>query len=827
MPAWSALAGLLASCALALVVPATAAAAEEVVERPADGVFTVEGHGWGHGRGMSQWGAQGAASMGVDAETILSAYYPGTTRAVLPPAPIRVLLSTDEGRDTDVLSAPGLQLTDVATGRTVPLPAGPSRWRVVPDPGGLRVEQQVAGSWTPFEPGGVPVLAGPVRFGGPETVRVVFRSGASRDYRGVVQAVRTSATALQTVVVLPLEDYLLGVVPRESSASWRPAALQAQAVAARSYSANKRARVAGRGTFDICDTTACQVFGGSALYSAGGTRTALEPATTTAAVRATEGVVRTSGGTPIFAEFSSSNGGWSTRGDFPYLRPAPDPWDGALPNGVHAWRAVLRASDLERRFPAVGTLRRVRITERDGNGAWGGRVRRVVLEGVSAAGTPTAVTTTGAGVQGARPWPATSDGLKSSWWRLTGAPAAPAAGSTLVAAAGAPVLVRPPGAPTGALTATFRNTGALAWPTGSLDLALTAGASGPDPLTLRAGRVSVRHVERPGALRVEPGETAVVTRRVDATTVPAGTHARTYRLRLGAGPVFGASVTWRVPVQHARLTAAVAAPPLAARPPLPGAVPAVFADGRTVVVPRRGSTEVRLQLRATGNLAWPVGNASPVLLGTSEVRDRLSSAAGPGWVSPTRAARLQSAADGTARVAPGRTGALSLVLHGNGWPVGVTREVFEPLWAGHGWLTGAARAFDVVRVDPSVPRLAALHAKPSAVTVRAGTGRATVVVRLRNLGGAAWPVGREALTTVGTGRFALATGWLSPTRPPVLAANAVRRGGATVQPGEVGEWRVPVSAVRARPGSYVLAVSPLTAAGRYGPVVRTTVTVTR
>ena len=113
------------------------------------------------------------------------------------------------------------------------------------------------------------------------------------------------------------------------------------------------------------------------------------------------------------------------------------------------------------------------------------------------------------------------------------------------------------------------------------------------------------------------------------------------------------------------------------------------------------------------------------------------------------------------------------------------------------------------------------------MTVRAGTGRATVVVRLRNLGGAAWPVGREALTTVGTGRFPLAAGWLSPSRPPVLAANAVRSGGATVQPGEVGEWRVPVSAARARPGSYVLAVSPLTAAGRYGPVVRTTVTVTR
>jgi stage II sporulation protein D len=419
LPAWSALAGLLATCAVALVAaaPAAALAVEEVAERPADGVFAVEGHGWGHGRGMSQWGAQGAASRGVDAETILSRYYPGATRAVLPAAPIRVLLSGDEGRDTQVHPVPGLTVTDTATGATSVLPAGPARWRVVVDAVGLHVQSLTGTTWTPYALLGATAHAGPVRFGGAEFVRVAYPSGASRDYRSGVQAVRTSATALQSVAVLPLEDYLLGVVPRESSASWHPAALQAQAIAARSYSANKRARVAGKGTHDICDTTACQVFGGSALYSAAGTRTGLEPATTTAAVRATSGVVRMHQGLPVFAEFSSSNGGWSTTGDFAYLRAARDDWDGALPNSVHAWRATLRATDVERRFPAVGTLRRIRVVERDGNGAWGGRVRSVVLEGVSSTGAPTRVRTTGAGVYGARAWPAHSDGLKSSWSR--------------------------------------------------------------------------------------------------------------------------------------------------------------------------------------------------------------------------------------------------------------------------------------------------------------------------------------------------------------------------------------------------------------------------
>jgi len=823
LPAWSALAGLLASCAVALLAAAPAAsAAEEVVERPADGVFAVEGHGWGHGRGMSQWGAQGAASLGADAESILRTYYPGTARAVLAPAPIRVLLTGDEGRDTQVHAAPGLTVTDAATGATAALPAGPTRWRVSVDAAGLHVQSLTGTTWTPYGLGGATTHAGPVRFRGPTFVRLAYPSGISRDYRGAVQAVRASATALQSVVVLPLEDYLLGVVPRESSASWRPAALQAQAVAARSYSANKRARVAGRGTYDICDTTSCQVFGGSALYSTSGTRTELEPATTTAAVQVTAGVVRTYAGTPVFAEFSSSNGGWSTTGDFPYLRAARDDWDGALPSTVHSWRASLRASDLERRFPAVGRLARIRVTARDGNGAWGGRVTSVVLEGVTATGAPTSVRTTGAGVHAARSWPGHSDGLRSSWWRLAGA-AAPAAASSvaavLVAHAPAPVLVRPPGLATGTVTATVRNTGTTAWPTASLALAAVAPAPVPDPLV--PGTVAVRNAVRAGAVTVAPGETATLALPVDAARVAAGTHARSYRLRLGTGAPFGPELAWRVAVQEPRLTAAVTGPAVGAAPGT------VLVDGRTVVVPRTGWTDVRLAYRATGNLSWPVGPDSPVRLGTSAARNRHSASAGPGWSSTLRPGLALEAPAGAAAVGPGGTGSFRLRLHGNGRPAGTTVEAFEPLWAGRGWLEGAARSLVVVRVDPAVSRAAMLHSRSaSAVTLAAdASGRTTLVVRLRNLGRDPWAVGGERLGTIAGAAFPLASGWTSPARPPALAANAVRPGAVSVPPGEVGEWRVPLAAAGRSPGTYVLDLAPVSAAGRYGPTLRTTVTV--
>ena len=813
--AWTALAALVASCAVALVSPTAAAAVEEVHERPDDGVFVLEGHGWGHGRGMSQWGAQGAASLGVGAEEILSAYYPGTSRAVLPAAPIRVLLSGDEGQDTAVHAADGLTVHDLATGARSVLPSGPSRWRVTVDAAGLHVQSLTGTTWTPYALGGATASAGPVRFSGPTFVRLAYPSGVSRDYRGAVQAVRASATALQSVAVLPLEDYLLGVVPRESSASWRPAALQAQSVAARSYSAAKRARVAGSGSYDICDTTMCQVFGGSALYSASGARTGLEPTTTTAAVHATAGVVRTYGGVPISAAVSARNGGWSTDGGVPYLRAARDDWDGALPNSVHAWRASLSATDLERRFPAVGTLQRLRVTARDGNGAWGGRVKQVVLEGVSSTGAATRVSTTGAGVYGARTWPTHVDGLRSSWWRVV-----PAAWASSVVARSEPgTLVRAPGRATATVTATLRNTGTTAWPTAGLGLVAAAGTPSPDPLV--AGPVAVRHATVSGATAVAPGEAVVVVLPVDATAATAGAHDRSFRLRVGTGAPFGATLSWTLVVQEPRLTAAVAGPVAGAT------AGGVLVDGRTVVVPRRGSTAVRLSYRNTGNVAWAAGPGSPVQLGTSAARNRVSASAGPGWSSPARPGLQLEAAAGASQVAPGGLGAFRLVLHGNALPAGTTVEHVEPLWAGRAWLEGAPRSLVVVRTDPAVSRLAALHSRsaPEVALEADALGRTTLVVRLRNLGGGAWPVGGERLGTVGGAGFPLASGWTSPSRPPALAANAVRPGAAAVAPGEVGEWRIPLSAAGRRPGRYVLDLAGVSPLGRYGPTVRTTVTV--
>ena len=85
-------------------------------------------------------------------------------------------------------------------------------------------------------------------------------------YRGTLRAIKGD-----TVNILPLDDYLKGVVPREVPASWKPAAVQAQAVAARTYAAFGR-REPQASHYQICDTTACQVYGGYSDEGPGPTR---------------------------------------------------------------------------------------------------------------------------------------------------------------------------------------------------------------------------------------------------------------------------------------------------------------------------------------------------------------------------------------------------------------------------------------------------------------------------------------------------------------------------------------------------------------------------
>jgi SpoIID/LytB domain protein len=353
------------------------AQAAEFYPVPASGAYTIDGRGYGHGHGLSQWGAQGAALKGLDFSRILAFYYPGTNQQDIGNPRLRVHLSGTQSASIRVDSTtPGQPVTvkDMATGTVRTSTAG--IFRVITTGNTQRVQSYMAPGWADLGSN----LAGPIAFSTADGVTVWNKAwSTARNYRGSVHVVRTSSEASVAVNHVRMDEYLMGVVPKESPPSWEPAALQAQAVAARSYSWYDVA-VASGGAWDLCDTTACQVYGGRKLWSNGGW-TAQEHPRTNAAVAATSGKALFYNGSPAFTQFSASNGGAGAAGGKPYLVNFIDPYDGTSGNPNSNWTVTLTADYLQSRYPQIGTLSGIRVNSRSGAGEWGGYITSLELVG--------------------------------------------------------------------------------------------------------------------------------------------------------------------------------------------------------------------------------------------------------------------------------------------------------------------------------------------------------------------------------------------------------------------------------------------------------------
>ena len=289
--------------------------------------IVVTGKGWGHGVGMSQWGAYGYARHGWSYRQILAHYYPGTTLGRAPATDVRVLLGTGQP-SASVGCAGAIRVSD-RTGRTYALDPGtysfaaglklPVARKRVKVQSGLHHHERYAA---------VPVnraLRSPVAFDCPSAPLVW--DGSSYHGRLVI---RSNGHRLSVVNTVPLDAYVQGVVGGEMPHKWSLAALEAQAVAARSYALatlkpNKR--------FDLFSDTRSQVYGGIAYETPG----------IDFAVRRTAGTIVIWGGHVALTFFFSSSGGrtanvsdvWPQYGDIPYLRSVSDPYDVASPH--HSW----------------------------------------------------------------------------------------------------------------------------------------------------------------------------------------------------------------------------------------------------------------------------------------------------------------------------------------------------------------------------------------------------------------------------------------------------------------------------------------------------------
>lgn len=342
------------------------------------GEFTILWRGSGHGHGLSQYGAEVAAEKGLTANQILAFYYPGTTTANAS-GTIRVRLGAAPRDSLQV--APSATLTVADTGNenatyTLPTVIGGvavKQWRLGVNSSGKAVVDYLQSTWRPYK-----TLVGDGRFADSRLGYVTLLNPSTKKYRGALLAASTKAGDMHrtTVNVVGLEYYLNGVVPSEMSPSWPAAALQAQAVAARTYALFERNAHAGN-YYDICDSTMCQVYGGMNAANA----------TTSQAVAATKGHYLSYGGKPAFTQFSSSNGGWESYGGYPYLPSKSDPYTPTAEEVYgrsYSWSmADTPVAPLESYYPSIGTLKSVTITGREGGtgAVWRGRVLSMKLNG--------------------------------------------------------------------------------------------------------------------------------------------------------------------------------------------------------------------------------------------------------------------------------------------------------------------------------------------------------------------------------------------------------------------------------------------------------------
>ncbi|MBA3380489.1 MAG: SpoIID/LytB domain-containing protein [Actinobacteria bacterium] len=313
--AWSTVVRLLTVCSVLVALAAGAAWAHPAQSEtmPGEAVFVVSGRGWGHGVGMSQYGAYGMANAGHSHEQILAHYYSGTEIGQAATQQVRVLLAEGKPAVT-VSSAKPFSAID-ARGELFKLA-----------PGTLVLRPKLK---LPIVDKPRPVKAAP-----PLLIRPGKDAPLSFDgvqYRGSLE-LAVQGNYLRVVNFVRLDAYLSGVVANEMPHTWPSEALEAQAVAARSYAL---ANLVKGKPFDLYADVRSQVYRGVAG----------EKPRTSAAVQATAGqVVLYAGSLATTYYFSTSGGRTASAADVfgthvPYLLSRPDPWDKASPH--HMWGPFL------------------------------------------------------------------------------------------------------------------------------------------------------------------------------------------------------------------------------------------------------------------------------------------------------------------------------------------------------------------------------------------------------------------------------------------------------------------------------------------------------
>jgi SpoIID/LytB domain protein len=373
--------------------PPSAAPSAAPTKKPSTPDIVIEGSGWGHGVGLSQYGARAMALAGNSYAQILGYYFTGIRLGTLRRAPdaVRVNLFLDRAVDAS-------RVLLQSTGRdgrapTQPISVRLGATRAVTVPFGQTWELRAEGPGFVLRDG-----AGAVRARGGQPARVEFQHLAGHPsllrlpqvggtYQWGVLEVTHQNGPLQPVLVLGLEPYLRGIA--EVPSDWPIEALKAQALSARTYAVRQVARGAQPGC-------ACHL-GATPLhqaYAGWAKEAGKDGHRWVTAVRTTTGQVVTYNGQLAWTYYSSSHGGhsenseesWAFPNPVPYLRAVADPWSTspAAQNPRAAWQARISNRAFARALglglaevhavhivsrTAGGTPRELEISGVDRNGA--------------------------------------------------------------------------------------------------------------------------------------------------------------------------------------------------------------------------------------------------------------------------------------------------------------------------------------------------------------------------------------------------------------------------------------------------------------------------
>jgi stage II sporulation protein D len=378
----------------AVLIAALAAAPAHAASR-----FVIRGAGFGHGVGMSQYGADGYAQHGKDYRFILAHYYTGTDIGQAPAGRvIRVLLRTAGRVSFTGADRAGSRHLNPAT--TYHVVTSGLSGLALRSPSGRKID----------------TFAPPLRVTGPGPLQLLGAAAnglSDGRYRGALEFRPTAVDTVEAINAVGLENYVRGVVGAESPPSWPAAALQAQAIAARTYAITTGGGDAG---FDQFADTRSQMYRGVAA----------ETPSTEAAVSSTAGQVVTYNGQPVVTYFFSTSGGRTedVENSFigstpkPWLRSVSDPYDSVSPR--HRWGPIrMTMAQAAKRLHGLvkGSFRRIDVTRR-------GESPRIVYADVVGTGGRTRVT---------GPTLRARLGLYDTW-----------ATFTVISSSGKPVTTKPP-----------------------------------------------------------------------------------------------------------------------------------------------------------------------------------------------------------------------------------------------------------------------------------------------------------------------------------------------------------------------------------------------